>query len=123
MCKTFNIGRIQGEVEILDEAWKYTTQHIFYYTDIFGFSSEHPVRVKLVMGRLASRVLMEEYMIEENQFVIIDDHHWMIALKVCGFKGIGRFVLGLLNDIEVVDSPEFMAYLRENLQLLTEKLK
>lgn len=122
-CKTFNIGRIQGEVEVLEDPWEYTTQHIYYYTDIFGFSNEHPVRVKLIMGRLASRVLMEEYMVDENQFVIVDDHHWMISLKVCGFKGIGRFVLGLLNDIEVVDSPEFVAYLKDNLQLLTEKLE
>ena len=123
LCKTFNIGRIQGEVEVLDEPWEFTTQHINYYTDIFGFSSERQSRVKLIMGRLATRVLMEEYKVDERQMVIVDDHHWMIALKVCGFKGIGRFYFGLFHDIEVVDSPEFMAYLRENLHLLTEILE
>ena len=123
LCKTFNIGRIQGEVEVLEQPWEYTTRHVNYYTDIFGFSSERQSRVKLIMGRLATRVLMEEYMVDERQLVIVDDHHWMIALKVCGFKGIGRFYFGLFHDIEVVDSPEFMDYLRENLHLLTEKLK
>lgn len=123
MCKTFNVGRIQGEVEVLDEPWEHTTSHITYYTDIFGFSSERQYRVKLIMGRLATRVLMEEYMVEENQLVIVDDHHWMVSLKVCGFKGIGRFYFGLFQDIEVVDSPEFMSYLRDNLHLLTVKLK
>lgn len=123
MCKTFNVGRIQGEVEVLDEPWEFTTRHINYYTDLFGFSSEHQQRVKLIMGRLATRVLMEEYLVDENQLVIVDDHHWMISLKVCGFKGIGRFYFGLFQDIEVVDSPEFLAYIRENLHLLTEKLK
>lgn len=122
-CKNFNIGRIQGEVEVLDEPWEYTTRHINYYTDIFGFSGERQSRVKFIMGRLATRVLMEEYMVDESQFVIVDDHHWMIVLKVCGFKGVGRFYFGLFHDIDIVDSPDFTAYIKENLHILTNKFK
>jgi hypothetical protein len=41
---------------------------------------------------------------------------------VCSFQGIGRFVLGLLEDIEVVESDEFKSFLSEKLKDLTKKV-
>jgi hypothetical protein len=74
------------------------------------------------MGRLAMRVLMEEYGVEEHQFVITDDSHWLFSTLVCSYQGVGRFVMGLIQDIDIVDSPNFKEYLRRDLNILTEKL-
>jgi hypothetical protein len=107
---------------MLDEKWEFGNKHITYYTDIFGFSGEKQHRVKLVLGRLAMRILMEEFGVEEHRFIIQDDSHWLIALQVCSYQGVGRFVMGLIRDIDIIDSPDFVAYLRGDLDILTEKL-
>lgn len=121
-CKTFKVARIQKNVEVLDEKWEFANRHITYYTDVFGFSGEKQYRVKLRMGRLSMRVLMEEYGVEEHQFVIMDDSHWLFSTLVCSYQGVGRFVMGLIQDIDIVDSPNFKEYLRRDLNILTEKL-
>jgi hypothetical protein len=30
---------------------------------------------------------------------------------VCNYVGVGRFVMGLLDDVEIVASPDFEAYI------------
>ena len=36
-------------------------------------------------------------------------------------RGIGRFVLSMPSDIEVIDSPELVDYLREQVQIAQSK--
>lgn len=122
MCKTFKMSRINGFVELLPEKWEFGNKHIAYHTDLFGFSGEKTSRVKLRMGTLATRMLMEEYGVKDTQLVIDDEYHNIFATSVCNYQGIGRFVMGLINDIEIIDSPGFVDYLRRNLSILTEKL-
>jgi predicted DNA-binding transcriptional regulator YafY len=121
-CKTFKLARIQRHVEVLNEKWEFGSKHITYYTDVFGFSGEKQYRVKLLLGRLAMRILMEEYGVEAHQLVIVDDSHWLFSTLVCSYQGVGRFVMGLIKDIDIVDSPNFKEYLRADLNILTEKL-
>ena len=40
---------------------------------------------------------------------------WLLSLDVCSYIGIGRFVLGLFDDIEVVGDEGFKRYLKEKL--------
>lgn len=121
-CKTFKVARIRRNVEVLDEKWEFANHHITYYTDVFGFSGEKQYRVKLRLGRLSMRILMEEFGVEEHQFVIDDDSHWLFSTLVCSYQGIGRFVIGLIHDIDIIDSPAFEDYLRRDLDILTQKL-
>ena len=123
ICKTFKISRINGFVEILPEKWKFGNKHIAYHTDLFGFSGEKTSRVKLRMGTLATRVLMEEYGVKDTQMVIDGEYHRIFATSVCSYQGVGRFVMGLINDIDVIDSQGFVDYLRGNLNTLTKKLE
>lgn len=41
--------------------------------------------------------------------------------EVCSYKGIARFVLGLFDDIEIVDSPEFMNYIQQKVKAVGSK--
>ena len=75
------------------------------------------------MGTLATRVLMEEYGVKDTQMVIDGEYHLIFATSVCSYQGVGRFVMGLINDIDVIDSQGFVDYLRENLNTLTKKLE
>lgn len=38
---------------------------------------------------------------------------WSLDTEVAGMAGVGRFVVGLLDDIRIVDSPELTGYIRE----------
>lgn len=122
-CKTFKISRIQKKVQILNDAWEHESEHLNVYTDLWGFSAETTYRVKLKLGYLSARLLMEEYGVPDYQLIILDDKHWLFATNVCSFQGIGRFYLGLCNDIEIIDSPDFQAYIDKILQNLTKEHK
>ncbi len=123
MCKSFKLVRMKRRVELLDEPWRFEREHKTYYTDMFGFSGETTFRVKLKLGYLSAHLLMEEYGVSEYQLVVLDDSHWLFSTRVCSFQGIGRFVMGLCNDIEIIDSQEFRQHISKNLQLLTKSLK
>lgn len=120
--KTFKISRAES-VEMLDMLWSNKDKHQPIYTDLFHFSGEQVIPVTLLLGPLAASVLLEEYPAAESQLQMQDDGRQLLTTNVCSLKGIGRFVLGLFDDVEVVDSPQLMKYLQEKTKLLTFKFK
>lgn len=115
MNKTFKVARIQ-QVELLSENWQHETEHRQMYTDIFMFSDEQRLPVKLRMGTLSHNLMMEEYPLSAPLFEQEDTNHWLLSMDVCSYAGIGRFVLGLFEDIEVLGSQEFKEYLKEKIK-------
>jgi predicted DNA-binding transcriptional regulator YafY len=114
MNKTFKVSRAES-VEILDLRWSFKEKHEPFFTDLFHFSGQERTRVRLVMGSLAASLLSEEYPFAESQMCKLDDGRYLLDTHVCSFKGIGRFVIGLLDDIEIVGSTKFVSYLRERI--------
>ena len=53
----------------------------------------------------------------------LGEGRWMLDTMVCNYKGIGRFVLGLMSDIKIVDSPDFKDYIRDEVNLMSDSLK
>ena len=124
MCKTFKVARIGGEVDILPSAWQHKSEHKHYYTDLFGFSGEHLHYVTLRLSPLAAHVISEEYGVKDTQFSPEGDGpNRLLALRVCNFRGLARFVIGLLPDVQVVRGTEFLTYLRAQLHRASESLE
>ena len=73
------------------------------------------------MGRLATSVLREEYPRAERYITPCDDSHWRATIPVCSFIGIGRFVMGLFEDIEVEGCDEFKEFLTNKIKKLNNK--
>lgn len=121
MNKTFRLSRIK-EVRLLDLLWSHEKKHREMLTDIFMFSSEEQTILKLRMGRLAASVLREEYVGAERYIEQEDENHWIVELPVSSFLGIGRFVMGLMEDIEVIENEAFLQFLRERVQKVNQKL-
>ena len=69
------------------------------------------IEVKLKLGRLSYNLLMEEYPLAERCISQIDNDHWMLDTTVANMQGIGRFVVGLMDDIEIIDSPDLEEFL------------
>ena len=121
MNKTFKLSRVR-DVQVLDLLWSNEQYHREMFTDVFMFSGEQPIIVKLRLGRLSYAVLREEYPYSEQYITQEDDNHWLAEIPVCSYLGVGRFVLGLLEDIEVVDNEEFCVFLREKICMMAQKM-
>lgn len=118
--KLFNTARI-GAVEVLDTEWQHESEHRCGQIDIFRNMGFEQMRVQLRLGVMSHNLLIEEYPLAERDLTQIDDNHWLLDTMVCNYAGIGRFVMGLIEDIEVVDSPDFTAYLRQKSELISKK--
>ena len=120
MNKTFKLSRMQ-DVQLLDLLWSHEREHRQLYTDIFMFSGEQWLPIELRLGRLSASVLREEYPQAERYIEPDGDDHWRLAMNVCSYVGIGRFVMGLFEDIEVLGNDDFRTYLKEKLKHMQQK--
>ncbi len=114
--KIFKISRI-GEVIVLSDQWQNESKHKKLETDVFrmmGFE-RHLVKLKLTMR--AANLLVEEYPLSEKRMVRTDDDMFLFEDFVTSYEGVGRFVLGLCNEIEVLDTPEFVEFLKNKRSL------
>lgn len=112
-CKTFKLSRME-HVELIDLKWTFREQHRKMHTDVFMFSAEETTIVELILGKLSATLLLEEYPGSAAYLSPADDGRYGLRLPVCSFLGIGRFVKGLAEDIEVVAPEEFKDYLSRN---------
>ena len=121
MNKTFKISRAE-RVDLLDMLWSHKEAHQPFYTDMFGFSGEQLFPVRLVLGALSARLLLEEVPSVASQLALLDDDRYRLHARVCSYKGVGRFVLGLCDDVEVESPRDFKDYLRARIRFLTQKI-
>ena len=110
--KLFNTARIE-EVTVLDTEWQHQAEHRCGHIDIFRNMGFELKRVRLRLGVMAHNLITEEYPLSERDLQQIDEGSWLLDTEVCNYAGIGRFVMGLAEDIEVIDSPDFTDYLRQ----------
>lgn len=109
--KMFKISRI-GEVQILHNDWQNREKHRSAYMDIFRISSFEQLPVELELGLRAASLLIEEYPLSEKFLKKLSDSSYLLQTNVCSYEGIGRFVLGLLDDITVLGPSGFIDFLR-----------
>lgn len=116
--KLFKLSRI-GKVEILDKDWEYEMEHQEGLMDLFRINSFEQIPVKLKLGLRAASLLVEEYPLGEKYLSPLpnDPSHFILDTWVCGYEGIGRFVLGLLDDIEILEGEGLKQFLKERMSL------
>lgn len=120
VCKTFKIARME-DVKIVNQRWTHDSEHRRVYTDLFMFSSEDHYPVELRLGQLAHNLLLEEY--PQASASVIEDgtDHWLFQTEVCSYAGIGRFVIGLFDDIEILKGDGLKQYVKEKIESMHEK--
>ena len=116
--KFFKLERI-GQVRLEQIGWQFEYMHEQQETDIFGipFGDEKLV-VRLLLGRLASNLLREEHPAALPFLQPQPDGRNLLELRVADFRGIGRFTLGLVDDLEVLGPVDFKTYLTKLAKLL-----
>ncbi len=114
-CKTFKNTRISS-VQVLDEAWENEADHRMLPMDVFRISSNQQIPVKICLSIRACELLKEEYPLAEEYIQLVNDNQFLFETSVCSFEGIGRFVLGLCNEVQVVEPEEFKDFLKEKVK-------
>ena len=107
--RVFKISRI-GKVCLLQDSWSNEESHQTSKTDCFRISSFEQSPVKLELSLMAKSLLVEEYPLAEMDLRHEDDK-WILETMISGMEGVGRFVLGLLNEIKIIDSPALEDYI------------
>ena len=120
MNKTFKVSRM-GEVILLDLEWGNEARHKQMFTDLFMFSGEERLPVKLRLDQLAYNLMIEEYPRSEDFIVKESATHWIFEADMASYVGISRFVLGLYNHIDVLGSEQFCEYMRGEVVKMFEK--
>ncbi len=118
--KLFKTSRI-GSVELAKATWEHDGEHSEGFIDAFRMHGGARHRVRLELGMLAYNLLCEEYPLAECDLKPSGRGRWTLDTEVAGMAGVGRFVVGLLDDIRIVDSPELKSYIREYIAANTPK--
>ena len=111
-CKYFKIPRIE-EVTVEDTEWHFKEFHEKIVADLFRFSGKNEKPVKLKMSMVAATLLIEEFPLSEQYITQLSESEFILNCNVYDYQGVGRFVLGLCNEVEVIESPEFLCFLNE----------
>ena len=103
-------------MEAVNAAWLYEDKHRQLYTDLFMFSGEERFHVVLQLGILSRNLLLEEYPQSADNIHEEDDRYWRFETDVASYLGIGRFVLGLYDDIAVIADEGFKNYIQDKIR-------
>lgn len=113
--KTFKTARIK-EVIISDDNWQFKEQHQKGIIDIFRMQSFEPTSVQLKLSLVAYNLLIEEFPLAEKHIKQKNDNTYILTTDVGNYLGVGRFVLGLPDEIEVKYPESFKEYLNEKVE-------
>jgi predicted DNA-binding transcriptional regulator YafY len=108
--KLFKTARI-SKVTQLTDSWQNEPEHKSGETDIFRISGTVKIPVKLKMTLRAANLLMEEYPMSEEYIAPLNNSKYNFDGWVSNFEGIGRFVLGLIDEIEILHPPQLNSFL------------
>ena len=110
ITKVFKISRIsQVEVSLAD--WKNEDKHEKIETDCFRMAGKEDIPVTLKMTLKAKNLLIEEYPLA-SKYVSYDGQSWWFKGNVKDLAGVGRFVIGLADQMDIIDSPALVNYLK-----------
>jgi predicted DNA-binding transcriptional regulator YafY len=112
--KQFKTERItHAEINGID--WQYEKLHENYGVDVFGMTGGEKIKVKLKLEKRA-RLLLEEEFPGATLGLRRDKGIDYFEGEVYSLKGIGRFAMGLLDDVEIIEPVELQAYVKEKIK-------
>lgn len=116
--KVFKISRIGG-VKTLG-AWQSEERHEEKIIDSFRMSDSPVEHVKLKLTLMAKNLLTEEFPVTGSE-VYQQKRNWYWEGNVNALEGVGRFVLGLPDDVTVEEGPRLKSWLSEKGALVAKK--
>ena len=121
ICKQFKLDRI-GEIIEVQTKYQHEDLHKKNQTDIFGFTGDSNTWITLHLSLRAYLLLREEYPLSISFTERTEDGYHFHG-PVSNLDGIGRFVLGLMDEIQIKGPDLFKDFIESKLrrQMLTKK--
>ena len=113
VCKQFKLDRI-GEIIAFNKPFAFESHHHKNQTDIFGFTGDASTWVTLELTLRAYLLLREEYPLA-LPFLIKEEDHYLFNGPVASFEGVGRFTLGLIDEIHIRSPESFITFLKNKI--------
>lgn len=115
VCKQFKLDRI-GEVIAFHKSFEFESFHQKNQTDIFGFTGDASTWITLQLSLRAYLLLREEFPLAVPYLTKQEDHY-LFHGPVANFEGVGRFALGLVDEITIKSPESFITFLKNKLKL------
>ncbi len=113
--KQFKLSRASSVEDLEDKPWAFENIHQSAPVDVFRSSGQgEEYKICLELDIMAQNLMIEEYPLTKS-LVKKSGDKWKISTTVYSLYAVGRFVLGLIDHITVVDSPELSKYIDERL--------
>jgi proteasome accessory factor C len=109
VCKQFKMDRI-GEVTHLQKEYQFQDLHKNTNTDIFGFTGDGNIWVTLRLSMRAYLLLREEFPLA-IPYLEKQDDHYIFNGPVANFEGIGRFTMGLIDELTIITPETFKEFI------------
>ena len=85
---------------------------MFIFVIIWSFDQPHWAIGCFMKNK---NLLIEEYPLSARDLTY-EDGHWCLRTNVKSLAGVGRFYLGLSDQISIVDSPELTEYVKRHIR-------
>lgn len=118
--KVFKISRV-GAVKML-EGWEFEERHEEKIIDSFRMSGSPVEHVRLRLSLRAKNLLTEEFPVTGTE-VCQNKRNWYWEGDVNSMEGIGRFVIGLSEDVVIEEGSLLKAWLVEKGSFIQKKFK
>ena len=109
--KTFKVSRI-GYVMPQQTDWEHEDQHEVIEPDCFRMNGKENIPVTLKMNMKAKNLLVEEFPLASRD-ISFENGSWWLRTTVKDLAGVGRFVIGLADQIEAIYSKRLIEYILE----------
>jgi len=109
-CKQFKLERI-GEVIEMKKKIQFKSLHKKVVSDIFGFTGDASNWITLKLTLRSYLLLREEFPLS-IPYTEKTDEGYSFYGPVTNFDGIGRFVLGLMDEVEIKAPKAFQDFVR-----------
>lgn len=115
--KQFKLDRI-GEVIEMDKTFAFEHLHQKNPSDIFGFTGDANTWISLELSMKAYLLLREEFPLA-IPYIEKTETNYCFHGPVASFEGIGRFVLGLMDEIRIISPDSFKDFINKKIQTQT----
>lgn len=110
--KMFKTSRI-SEIEVLNEPWKFKKLHKAKLKDCFRMTGDLNMEVSMRLSRKAANLLKEEYPLSEKFLTPFEADWYIFRTHIKSYEGIGRFLMGLSEDVYDITPMELRNYLKK----------
>ncbi len=119
MSKLFNVARIERVKVYENKPWQHEKLHTSPQVDVFRISAHGFIaNARLLLNIRSYNLLVEEYPLAEKYITRKSENEYLFDAPICSFDGVGRFIMGLYSDIQVLGDSQLISFINQKISSL-----